>query len=766
MEKEMEMEIVGYSDPMTAVPGERLRVMVSCEAPSFRFDLVRLHHGDENPAGPGFLETVVPCAEAGERPGRPQAIVTGSYVEVRDAPVLRLTDALTVHVWVCATTPVKGYAGPLPDGISEEVAAMFLASAGAPEPQGLVTRWDDARRTGWGLFLGEEGDVRFWVGDGERVTEAATGVPLEAGRWYLVSAVLRDGRVRVAQEAAVAWPQDGSAAVEEEGGTPPAVEGVPLVMAGWFDGERPVGTFNGKLEAPHLHGEALDAATVAAIARGSADPGASLVGAWDFARDISGDTVHDTSPNGLHGRAAELPARGMTGRNWTGEVSDPRLAPEQYGAIHFHDDDLADAGWEPDIDLTLPPDLPSGVYAARLRTPDGAEDHVPFFVRPPRGRATADIALLIPTNSYLAYANLAASQRWGTIDGPAPHALELKLLSLYDLHSDGSGVCYSSRLRPNLKIRPRARLKYPDVPGRFEGISSYPHQFAADLHLVHWLEQREHRFDVLTDEILHEEGKELLARYRTVVTGTHPEYWSGAMLDALDAYLRDGGRFLYLGGNGFYWVTSFTRDGSSIEVRRRNGTRAWETAPGEDQHASTGELGGLWRTRGRAPQKLVGVGFTAQGYDGAAPYRRTPESRDPALAWIFEGLPEDHELIGDHPSLVFPHGAAGFELDRADFALGTPSHAVVLASSSSSDYTASYQHAVEEVLISDSCQGAPEQPLVKADLVLLRYPGGGAVFSTGSIAWCGSLHHADGENDVSRITDNVLRAFASGRPLD
>jgi N,N-dimethylformamidase len=742
------MEIVGYSDPMTVAPGEGVRFMVSCEAPSYRFDVVRLHHGDENPAGPGFLETVVPCAEACDRPGRPQPIVAGSYVEVPDAPPLHVTDAMALEVWVCSTTPVKGSVGPLPEGISEEVAAMFLASAGAPEPQGLITRWDAARQLGWGLFLGETGDARFRVGDGDRVTEIATGVALQAGRWYLVSAAVDGGRVHLEQRAAIAWPQDGSAGVEGEVGRLPAAEGVPLVMAGWFDGRRPIGTFNGKLEAPRLHG----ASPVAS----------SPIAAWDFTRDISGDLVHDTSPNRLHGRAAQLPARGMTGRSWTGEVSDPRLAPEQYGAIHFHDDDLADAGWEPDVEVTLPADLPSGVYAARLRTPSGAEDHVPFFVRPPYGRATADIALLMPTNSYLAYANLAASQRWGTIDGPAPDPLELQLLSLYDVHSDGSGVCYSSRLRPNLKMRPRARLKYPDVPGRFEGIPSYPHQFAADLHLVHWLEQRGHGFDVLTDEILHAEGGALLARYRTVISGTHPEYWSSEMLDALEAYLRAGGRFLYLGGNGLYWVTSFTRDGSSIEVRRRNGTRAWETAPGEDHHASTGELGGLWRTRGRAPQKLVGVGFTAQGYDGAAPYRRTPESHDPALAWIFDGLPEDHELIGDHPSLVFPRGAAGFELDRADVALGTPAHAIVLASSSAQDYTRSYQHAIEEVLTSDSNQGAPGQPLVKADLVLLRYPNGGAVFSTGSIAWCGALAHAGGDNDVSRITDNVLRAFASG----
>jgi N,N-dimethylformamidase len=39
------------------------------------------------------------------------------------------------------------------------------------------------------------------------------------------------------------------------------------------------------------------------------------------------------------------------------------------------------------------------------------------------------------------------------------------------------------------------------------------------------------------------------------------------------------------------------------------------------------------------------------------------------------------------------------------------------------------------------------------------------MFSTGSIAWCGSLAHANHDNDVSRITANVLSRFAGDEPL-
>jgi N,N-dimethylformamidase len=50
---------------------------------------------------------------------------------------------------------------------------------------------------------------------------------------------------------------------------------------------------------------------------------------------------------------------------------------------------------------------------------------------------------------------------------------------------------------------------------------------------------------------------------------------------------------------------------------------------------------------------------------------------------------------------------------------------------------------------------------VRADMVYFEMPAGGAVFSTGSITWCGALPHNGYDNSVSRITDNVLRRFAA-----
>jgi N,N-dimethylformamidase len=75
-------------------------------------------------------------------------------------------------------------------------------------------------------------------------------------------------------------------------------------------------------------------------------------------------------------------------------------------------------------------------------------------------------------------------------------------------------------------------------------------------------------------------------------------------------------------------------------------------------------------------------------------------------------------------------------------------------------FSDSYQHVVEEILSTDNEQGGTTNPLVRADIVYFEGPHGGAVFSVGSIAWCAALSYNDSDNDVSRITENVLRHFA------
>ena len=441
----------------------------------------------------------------------------------------------------------------------------------------------------------------------------------------------------------------------------------------------------------------------------------------------------------------------MKGWNWDGSEFNWTRKPEHYSAIHFHDDDLYDCGWETDFALDVPPKLESGIYCAKL-TRDAHEDYCPFVVSPPVGQARAPLALLLPTASYWAYADRHSEIEWrerenvtgywAAVDPSALYLHEHPELgcSLYDEHSDGSGVCYSSRLRPILNMQPKEKLW----------------QFAADTHITDWLEAKGIAYDVITEDDLDVHGYELLRPYKCVMTGTHPEYPSLRMQEAYETYKNEGGRFVYFGGNGFYWRVSYHPELPGVlEMRRaEDGIRSWMAEGGEYYHSFTGELGGMWRRMGRAPQSVAGTGMAAQGFDFSCHFNRTEESFDPRAAFIFDGIGAD-EKIGDFG--VLGGGAAGWEIDRADMALGTPPHALIVATAT--DFTSAYHWVKEELTHTHSANTGQTSPMVRCDMVFYETPKGGAVFSSSSIAWAGALSHNDYDNNVSRISENVIRRF-------
>ena len=396
------------------------------------------------------------------------------------------------------------------------------------------------------------------------------------------------------------------------------------------------------------------------------------------------------------------------------------------------------------------------------------EDFVPLFAGSRDPARRPPVAFLVPTATYLAYAN-----DHQAFDKPHPERgigrpivlqpQDLYLnehrelgLSLYDRHADGSGVAHSSLRRPILTQRPNYR--------RWDGGDGHGQRwFGLDLCLVDWLIARGVPFEVVTDEVIDRDGVEALANIRVALTGSQPEYASTRMLDALGAWLGAGGRLMYLGGNGFYWRAAFPPQTPwRIELRRgHDGAGPWVSAPGESRLAATGEEGGTWRSLGRPPQALVGVGFVAEGFTRSGPYRRTDAGRLPETAFVFEGTHGD--VIGD--AGFSGGGAAGIELDRARGDLGTPEDAVVLARAACPSVFYS-PCVLEERDPPQAAPGEERRPELGADMVMFERGGGGAVFATGSIAWIGALLWNDGDNDVSRITGNVLGRFLDPRPLD
>ena len=743
--------ILAYADRVSAAPGDTIQFMVSCDGiETYDADLVRVVQGDINPAGPGYREEAIAHAFGGPFKGRHQPIHAGSYGTIEDRPTFQALTSFGLLAAIWPTLPGRG-------------------------AQTILSRWEPASGAGFRLFLDDKGapsiELRSMDGDG---TVLSTGKPLLPERWYLVAGGYdaATGALSVSQRPLHAYPQvddSGDASHSASPGLAQSGISAPIMLAAEPATACPASHhFNGRIDSPSLWSRPVAPEEMQALIDvGGEDPApAALVAAWDFSRDLSSDRIADVSPNALHGRLVNLPTRGVAGRKWTGEEHNWTMRPEHYGAIHFHDDDIYDCGWEADISLTIPDDLRSGIYALRLHG-DREEYYVPFAVRAPRGRPTAPVAFLLPTASYMAYAN----NRLG-LDVPETEIVIGRLIQLnesdlfqqehpelglcfYDLHNDGSGVYYSSRLRPIVNMQPK-------IIGHLGGVGSNIWQFNADTHILGWLEEMGQAFDVVTDEDLETEGLAALSGYRAVVTGTHPEYYSLKMLDALQAHVNRGGRLMYLGGNGFYWRISFHPElPGVIECRKsEDGIRAFAPRPGEFYASFTGEYTGLWRRNGRPPNGLTGIGMVSQGFDVSSPYIRTEASRDPRAAFIFEGV--EDEVIGDFG--LCGGAAAGLELDAADPVWGTPPHTLVLASSKR--HTDLYLMTPEDMNDPAPGLGGTEAEIIRAEMAFFETPNGGAVFSTGSIAWAGSLSHNGYDNNVARITTNVLRRFIEEAPFD
>ena len=74
------MRITAYGDKWSVQQGDAIRFHVNCDGPSaYDAQLVKLIHGDTNPAGPGFKEVPVDAPFNGRHDGRKQVIHSGSH---------------------------------------------------------------------------------------------------------------------------------------------------------------------------------------------------------------------------------------------------------------------------------------------------------------------------------------------------------------------------------------------------------------------------------------------------------------------------------------------------------------------------------------------------------------------------------------------------------------------------------------------------------------------------------------------------------------
>jgi hypothetical protein len=238
------------------------------------------------------------------------------------------------------------------------------------------------------------------------------------------------------------------------------------------------------------------------------------------------------------------------------------------------------------------------------------------------------------------------------------------------------------------------------------------HLAPAEWRLLGWLEREQFAYDLYADYQLHAGTLDLDA-YRVLILNTHPEYWSAEAYRRVKRWVFErGGRLLYVGGNGLNCAVEYLDNGRAMRCLNR-----WPAGYESRFHAHV-----------ESEANLLGVVFTDPGAMTVAPYEVVDAGH-----WVFAGtelrrgdrfgLKTLHERYGD--------GASGHETDK--LSPHSPREAHLLARGLNPD------------------DGG-------AHMVHFETPGGGAVFSAGSITFPTALLC---DEPCSTITVNVLRRFLS-----
>ena len=356
----------------------------------------------------------------------------------------------------------------------------------------------------------------------------------------------------------------------------------------------------------------------------------------------------------------------------------------------------------------------SGLYYFHARTAKGAEFSFPWIVAP--GRPTSQVAVLASNINWNAYNNFGGRSNYINPDRLPPSPIVNARLEL-KRYTDPDSITYDTEDYAPLSFDRPEPINHIDasteITDPIEGRAAC-HIAAAEWRLLGWLEREHFDYDYYAETQLHDGTLDLNA-YKVLIISTHPEYWSRQMYFRVKTWVKEqGGRLMYLGGNGLNCETEFVNDTSVIY---RNGDGRVLKSSGFESR---------FHMRVESEANLLGVVFTETGIMTGAPYRVLDESH-----WAFEGTNlKDGVLFGESSlHMRCPGGASAHETDKVS--PSSPKNVVRLAKGTNID------------------NGG-------AELAYYETPSGGAVFSAGSISWPSAILV---DESVSRITSNVLKRF-------
>ena len=358
----------------------------------------------------------------------------------------------------------------------------------------------------------------------------------------------------------------------------------------------------------------------------------------------------------------------------------------------------------------------SGLFYFHASTMSGSRFTFPWVVAP--ATPSAPVAVVLSDMNWNAYNNFGGRSNYIHADGfPATPTINARqeLKRYQDVNHQTWGCdAYAplsfERPEPINHIEPAEKITDP-IRGR-----SANHVAPTEWRLLGWLEREGFSYDVFSETQLHR-GVLDLTKYRVLVLGPHPEYWTRLMYDKVKAWVFQAkGKLMYLGGNGL-----------NCEVEMLDGYRmiCQNTKITSLYPAGMGGAESRFARRHESEANLLGVVFDPRGIMTAAPYRVIDGGH-----WTFAdtglrtgdlfGIRSLHERC--------PGGASGHETDKIS-KQNSPKNVALLAKGENADGGG-------------------------AEMVYFDTPSGGAVFSAGSICWISSLVV---DEALSRVTAHVLR---------
>ena len=358
-----------------------------------------------------------------------------------------------------------------------------------------------------------------------------------------------------------------------------------------------------------------------------------------------------------------------------------------------------------------------GLYYFRAATASGRRFAFPWVVAP--ATPSAPVAVLASNITWNAYNSFGGRSNYIHADRLPPTPTVNARAELPRYTSAEHGTWGYAEYAPLSFDRPEPfnDIDFAErITDPIEGRQAC-HLAPAEWRLLGWLEREGFAHDYYAETQL-DDGTLDLSAYRVLILSVHPEYWTRRMYDRVKRWVfEDGGRLMYLGGNGLNCEVELRADGSMV-CRNGSLTSLWP--------AGMGGKDSRFAVRHESEATLLGVVFTPAGAMTGAPYRVAD-----AAHWAFEGTGlRSGDLFGErclHQRC--PGGASGHETDKRSPSSPTGVH--LLAHGLNPD------------------DGG-------AEMVTLDTPSGGAVFSVGSINYVASLPV---DAHVSRLTANVLRRF-------